>query len=53
MEYPLLITEFGQFTCHATTIGDFDDGFAVHCCPTFDTPQEVAVWVYEHETTYG
>mgnify|MGYP003654262801 len=48
MEYPLLITEFGQFTCHATTLQDFGDGVDVHYCPSFDTPQEVAEWVHEH-----
>lgn len=50
MEYSLLITEWGQFTCNAVTYEDFGDGSDEHRCPYFDTPKEVADWVAEHET---
>jgi hypothetical protein len=50
MEYPLLISEWGQFTCHATHKENLGDGIDEHRCPYFDTPKEVAAWVSEHET---
>ena len=48
--YPLLITHWGQFTCDAVTKKDFGDGVEERSCPSFDTPQEVAEWVANHET---